>query len=442
MKNFKLVKYNRSYQTIRKAVIVAQLLFFLPFFGCSEGTVEEEEGGKITIRFWHAMGGPLGEVLNAMIDEFNATHPEYFIKADSMGSYEALKQKILASILARNQPDMAQAYEAWISTLIGGDALVDLGELDPDFAAELKSEKSDFYSVFIKNSFYDGRLMSLPFNKSVPVIYYNKDMFRRAGLDPDKPPETWEEFIEVSRRLTRDLDGDGAPDQWGHEFTDHATYFECLLVQNGGRLLGEGGTAMTFNSPEGVEALQFLLDLVRKYRAADFYLGGYQHQVDFASQKVGMIVASCVSRTFMRKQLKFDWGMAPLLKKKRRAVLVYGTNIVIFARSSPAKQKAAWEFVKWFTSPENSARWSLKTNYVPVRKSAMKLQVMQDEFKSNPSSLVPIQSLNYAFFEPRIVLWLRIREYLGDAVKETLLGKLPPEEALNKAVRKGSLWLK
>ncbi len=426
----------RIFYYLRSGVIIQLLLFFC-FFGCSEETAKKEKEGKIVVRFWHAMGGPLGEVLNSMIDEFNAEHPGWFIKSESMGSYDALKQKLLASIVAHNQPDMAQSYEAWISTLLGGDALVDLGELDPSF----KNELDDFFPVFIKDSFYDGRLMSLPFNKSVPIIYYNKDLFRRAGLDPEEPPQTWEEFARVARQLTRDLNGDGKPDLWGFEFTDHATLFECLLIQNGGELFDLESRTMLFNSPEGVEALQYLVDLVRKDRAADFYLAGYQHQVDFAAEKVAMIVASCVSRTFMAKQLKFDWGLAPLLRKKQQGAMVYGTNIIIFSRSSLEKQRVAWEFIKWFTSPLNAARWSLNTGYVPVRKSVLKLPVMLKELGENPDSLVPIQELDHAFFEPRFSQWIRIREYIGDAVKETLLGKTTPSEALDKAVRKGELWI-
>ena len=426
----------RIFYYLRSGVIIQLLLFFC-FFGCSEETAKKEKEGKIVVRFWHAMGGPLGEVLNSMIDEFNAEHPGWFIKSESMGSYDALKQKLLASIVAHNQPDMAQSYEAWISTLLGGDALVDLGELDPSF----KNELDDFFPVFIKDSIYDGRLMSLPFNKSVPIIYYNKDLFRRAGLDPEEPPQTWEEFARVARQLTRDLNGDGKPDLWGFEFTDHATLFECLLIQNGGELFDLESRTMLFNSPEGVEALQYLVDLVRKDRAADFYLAGYQHQVDFAAEKVAMIVASCVSRTFMAKQLKFDWGLAPLLRKKQQGAMVYGTNIIIFSRSSLEKQRVAWEFIKWFTSPLNAARWSLNTGYVPVRKSVLNLPVMLKESGENPNSLVPIQELDHAFFEPRFSQWLRIREYIGDAVKETLLGKTTPSEALNKAVKKGELWI-
>ncbi len=419
---------------IKYLVIIPVVLFLA---GCSRG-IPDDEGDVVTIRFWHAMGGPLGEVLNEMIDEFNETHPEIFIRSESMGSYDALKQKILASIVARNQPDLAQAYESWISTLLGGDALVDLGKLDPGFAGELE----DFFPVLVENSYYDGRLMSLPFNKSVPVLYYNKDLFRRAGLDPERPPRTWEEFSAACRELTRDLTGDGNPNQWGFKFTDHATFFECLLVQNKGEIYDPDTRSMLFNSPQGVEALQYLVDLVRKHRIADFYLSGYQHQIDFAAGETAMIVASCVSRTFMRRQLKFDWGIAPLPANRRRGNVVYGTNAVIFSRSSPRRQRAAWKFIKWFTSPENSARWALRTGYVPVRQSSLELEVMREEFLRRPDSLVPIEELKVAFFEPRMALWLQVREYLGDAVKISLLGRAEPEEALGRAVRQGELWLR
>ncbi len=423
------------YPVLAGCLVAGWLLLFSG--GCGQG-IDDEQSPVVTLRFWHAMGGPLGEVLNDLISEFNDSHPGIFVKSESMGSYDALKQKILASIMARNQPDLAQAYEAWISTLLGGDALVDLGELEPDFAGELE----DFFPVLVENSLYGGRLMSLPFNKSVPVLYYNKDLFRRAGLDPERPPRTWEEFRGACRVLTRDLTGDGKPNQWGFKFTDHATYFECLLVQNGGEIYAPDNQAMLFADDRGAEALGYLVDLVRKDRIADFYLSGYQHQVDFAAGETAMIVASCVSRTFMQRQLKFDWGIAPLPARERRASLVYGTNIVIFSRSSPRRRAAAWEFIKWFTSPENSARWALRTGYVPVRRSSLDLEIMRQEFRDRPDSMVPVEEMDWAFFEPRMARWLQIREYLGDAVKASLLGKSAPRVSLKKAVRQGDLWLR
>lgn len=400
--------------------------------GCSRQG-EDEADGRVVVRFWHAMGGPLGDILDEMIDEFNAAHPAWHIKSESMGTYNSLSQKILASIIAGNQPTMAQAYESWISRLIEaekGSAIADMTDMNG--GREMVSS-GDIYPVLIADSTYGGRLMSLPFNKSVPVIYYNKELFRDAGLDPEKPPSTWEEFMEVSKKLTVDLDGDGKVDRWGHMFSDQATYFECLLGQNGGRLLSTGGDRVLFNSPEGVEALMYLVDLVHKHMGADFYLGGYQHQVDWMGGKVGMIFASCVSKTFMRDQIKFDWGIAPLPRGRKKSVLIYGTNIVIFSAAPPDKQRVAWEFIRWFTDTEQTARWSMETNYIPVRKSALATGKMVGHFKEDPDALVSIKELEYTFFEPRLPNWLECRRFLGDAVKEALLEKHSPEEALDRA---------
>jgi multiple sugar transport system substrate-binding protein len=144
----------------------------------------------------------------------------------------------------------------------------------------------------------------------------------------------------------------------------------------------------------------------------------------------------------MRHQIKFDWGMAPLLQNRKPGALVYGTNTVILSRARPAQRQAAWEFIKWFTSPEITARWALATGYVPVRRSARELPIMREEFERDPDSRVPIDMLDYAFFEPRWPEWLRARDFLAEGVKEALLGKLSPEQALRRAAEKGNFWLR
>ncbi len=415
---------------MRKILVITLILVSVTLTGCSR---QGEGDQRVVVRFWNAMGGPLGDIMQEMIDEFNAAHPGWYIKSESMGYYDALFPKIFASIIARNQPTMAQAYEAWISRLIEaeqGSAVADMTDME---GGREMMESGDIYPILIANSTYNGRLMSLPFNKSVPVIYYNKDLFRKAGLDPDRPPATWSEFIQASKKLTVDLDGDGKIDQWGHMFSDQATYFECLVAQNGGELLAPGKDRVLFNSPEGVEALQYLVDLVHKHKAADFYLGGFQHQVDFMGGKVGMIFGSCVSRTFMKEQIKFDWGIAPLPRGKKKIVLMYGTSIIIFSAAPQEKQRVAWEFVRWFTDRDQTARWSMETNYMPIRRSALTTEKMIQHFKDDPDSLVSLKELDYSFFDPRIPNWLECRRIMADGVKEALLGKNSPKEALDRS---------
>jgi ABC-type glycerol-3-phosphate transport system substrate-binding protein len=207
--------------------------------------------------------------------------------------------------------------------------------------------------------------------------------------------------------------------------------FENLLLQNGGKLMEEDGTTPAFNSPEGVEALAFL----KKMLAGDvgYITAGYEYQNDFLAGKVAMMEGSTVSIAFIQDQLSFDMGIAPLAEKKRPAVIVAGTNVVIFESSRPEKKLAAWEFIKWFTDTENTARWSAETGYVPVRRSALESAVMLQRFEEMPGLREVYEQLSYAEYEPRTAIWFAGRKWLEEiGVEGCLRGKFTPQEALEK----------
>jgi len=226
------------------------------------------------------MGGPLGDALTKLVNEFNEIHPDIHINEISMGRYQALSQKLMAAIVANTQPDMAQAYEAWIAKFIEGNALVPVEKFINGPNGLSQKELDDFYPVFIKSSTFGDTMYAFPFNKSVRVMYYNKDMFYRNGLDINKPPVTWDEFITVGKQLTQDRDNDGKIDQWGTTFATNAWQFENCLLEAGGQLTNEALTEPLFNSKYGVEALDFLSGQLNKSKIA--YLStGYDGQNDF-----------------------------------------------------------------------------------------------------------------------------------------------------------------
>jgi len=185
--------------------IIFLLAAVLIFSACQQKTETPKDVTEVV--FWHAMGGPLGDALEILVNEFNETHPDIYIKAINMGNYTALSQKLMASIQSGNQPHLAQAFEAWTANMIDGDVLIpvsDFIEKDPDFGLD---DLTDFYPVFIKSNTINGKLWSFPFNKSVMVMYYNKDALFQKGYDPNKPPRTWDEFREYCKTLTIDKDG-------------------------------------------------------------------------------------------------------------------------------------------------------------------------------------------------------------------------------------------
>ena len=391
------------------------------------------------------MGGPLGEYLeDTLITEFNTTHPRIEIIPVSMGNYRALCQKILASVMAGDTPVIAQAYETWTSQLIRGNALVPLDSL-----MELDSEEitdrwnNDFFPVFQRNNTYDGRIYSFPFNKSVQTLYYNVEMMDSLGL---QPPDTWEDYRMVLMALTRDGNNDGDLlddcDRWGTAFTPSVGMFENLLLQRGGTLLNSDSTRTAFASQEGIDALQLLIDLIHTDGSARIS-SGYTHQNDFADGKVGIVQGSTVSLAFMEKNMErmeengesvFTLGIAPLPRDRERAVVIAGTNVILF-KSDSAEVEAAWEFIKWFTEPLQQARWSAATGYIPATSSSLDYPEIQERLQKYPGLMDVMLQVEYAQFEPQRTFWYDGRLFLSEAVEIALYGRMSAEDALRRAAR-------
>jgi multiple sugar transport system substrate-binding protein len=381
------------------------------------------------VQFWHAMGGPLGDSLDVLVAEYNRTHPGQDIQSIGNANYEALSQKIMGSVAAGQPPVLAQVYEAWTAELIENGSVEPLTEFVSGPNGLSAEELADFLPGMLENNTWDGVLYSVPFNKSVRALYWNKDLFATVGLD--RAPTTWAEYMDYAGRLTKDLDGDGLVDQWGSAGEISAWMFENLLIQNGGSIVTPDGTATAFESPAGVEALEFMVKLLTEYGKVT---GGYEYQNDFQAGKVGMIEGSTVSLSFMKGKYTFDMATAPLPAGKQSGCLVAGTNVVIFADAPVQQKEAAWEFIRWFTSPEVTARWAAATGYAPVRKSAMDMPVMKQRFEEVEGWRGVFDQFAFAGYEPRTPAWYAGRKALQEVGVESALRKQKtPLEALTDA---------
>jgi len=291
---------------------------------------------------------------------------------------------------------------------------------------------ADFLPVFLDNNRWGSTIWSFPFNKSVRALYYNKDLFAEVGLDPEKPPATWDEYYEAARRITRDLNGDGRPDTWGTAGQINAWTFGNLLLQNGGRFLDPATDLVAFDGPEGVGALKFMRRLLAD--SVGFVASGFDYQNDFQAGKIGMMEGSTVSIAFMEGKYDFRLGIAPVPSGKVRGMTIAGTNVVIFAEASREEQLAAWEFIKWFTNTEQTARWAAGTFYVPVRRSALATETLRQKFEAYPGLEQTFAQLEYASFEPKIAGWYAGRRYLDErAIEAVLKGNQEAGPALKKA---------
>jgi multiple sugar transport system substrate-binding protein len=421
---------------MRKAVskasaraLVALLVALLVFGGCGR---KASHGGAVEVTFWHGMGGPLGRVLNQLIDEFNESQDEVYVNSISMGRYTALSQKIMAAVAAGKPPTMAQAYENWTIELILSKSIIPIQRFVDGPGGLSQADIDDFLPVFIENNQWDGVIWSFPFNKSVRALYYNKDLFAAAGLDPGHAPATWDEYIGFSRAITRDADGDGHPEVWGTAGQVTVWMFGNLMIQDGGEWMDGSGERVAFNSAHGVNALTFQRDLL----AGDvgFITAGFEYQNDFLAGKVGMMEGSTVSVAFMEGKYDFELGIAPLPRGKRPGGTIAGTNVVIFEGVPEEEQRAAWKFIKWFTDTEQTAKWSAGTFYVPVRKSALDTDLLRQKFADYPGLQETYLQLDYASFEPKIAGWYAGRRYLAErAIESVLRGDADVQGALDKA---------
>ena len=385
------------------------------------------------IIFWHALGGPLGDALDEMIYDFNREHPHIKIRAISMGNYQALSQKIMASIQAGNQPDIAQVFESWTANLVNGGVLLALNDFIED-DLEFKANIDDIFPVFLDSVTIDDKIWSFPFNKSVRVMYYNKDIFFRNNLDHNNPPKTWVEYLDLCELFTQDTTGDGRINQWGTTFGTDMWRFQNLLLQAGGHLMNENNTVPMFNSPEGIEALNFFDRLLNNDRSA-YLSAGHEGQNHFLAESVAFIEGSSVSYVFMRNaEITFNLGVAPVPVHRTSRNIISGTNIAIFNKGNTEKEKAAWEFIKWFTEPKQTAKFSSLTYYMPVRRSAFEQPYIQNMLEYQPGLIDVYRQLEYATYEPQIPEWFEFRRNFEEIVLERVFNRvISPEEALRQA---------
>jgi multiple sugar transport system substrate-binding protein len=397
-----------------------------------------EEEKKTVVTFWHAMGGPLGKTLDTLVMEFNNTHPEITVNQVSMGNYQALSQKLMATVAANKPPTISQVFESWTDQLYRTDVLIAVEDLLTE--NEVLELKGDIYPVFIEDNTWEATLLTCPFNKSVPAYFYNESIFSDEGIEHF--PKTGDEFIEVGITITKDTDSDGVIDMWATAFPISTWMFETLLYQNGGRILDDDNVTPLFNGNEGIDALQLLLDILHKHKIGRLTTG-YQHQDDFLAGKVAIISGSVVSYSFIKDlSPDFELGIAPVPSGKHDAVIISGTNIALFKNTNEKEQKAAIEFITWFLSPEIQAQWAYGTGYIPVRISSLEQPLMEKRLEELPGLKSVFKQLEYAHTEPRIAGWLAGRQYLGTAgIEPALRGVKTPREALDESAKKIEAYL-
>lgn len=389
-------------------------------------------GGKTTVRFWYGLGGQLGEVIKEQISKFNAAQNAVEVDGVFQQSYDAVQQKFQASLVSGDVPEIVQMEIHATPQFAASKALA---PLEPFYNGEPSFNFDDLVPAGLLNQRWEGTLYAMPINRSTPLLYYNKKLFKEAGLDPEKPPRTWTEFRDMARKLSK-----GEGDTRTHGFLAEANwwYFESVVWGNGGQLMSDDLKTVTFAKP-GAEVLQVWADMIYKEKTARAMTGenaGELRSQGYIQGRGAMVMDSTAGLgRFIRDVKDFEIGTAfmPHREGGSPAVPTGGAAAAIPAKLTPEKQRAGWEFVKWWISPEQAAYWSKRTGYFPVRKSAIEILTQQGYYKEYPQYTTTIDQLQYAREAPLTRHFPAIAKEITKGMEAILVNNTPALEALTKA---------
>jgi sn-glycerol 3-phosphate transport system substrate-binding protein len=303
-------------------------------------------------------------------------------------------------------------------------------------SAEDKAWLKTFYPAFMENSQSGGHTWGIPFQRSTIVQYWNKDLFKAAGLDPEKAPGTWDEMVSFGKKLTK-KDASGNVTQWGIEIPSSGFpywLFQALTTQNGAILANPEGTKVAYNDPKVVEAAQFFSDLAQKHEVMPKGIIEWATTPkDFFEGKTAVIWTTTGNLTNVKANAKFAFGVAPMPRKARGGSPTGGGNFYIFKTKDKAKQAAALTFAKFLTSPEKAADWGIATGYVAVRPDAWETDAMKKYAAGFPPAIVARDQLKEAVAELSTHDNQRVTKALNDALQAILTGTKQVKPAMDEA---------
>lgn len=394
------------------------------------------DGKPVEIDFWYALGGKNGKKIEEMVKAFNETHKNIVVKPAYQGDYYQNHAKVLSAVTAGNQPDVTMVEAGVVGTFADAKVLEDLGPYAKDMEAK-------YIPGLMGNSYWKDKLYAVPFNRSTPLLYVNKDKLKEAGLDP-AGPKTWDELIEYSRKLTK-KEGDKTK-TYGFSTPIDIWFYEALVFQNGGSILSEDGKRLAINNEAGKAPLKLWTSMVKegimKNPPGEKYNAWDVAKQDFLNGQVAMIFTSTGDLQAIESNAKFNVGTAFLPAGKTYGAPTGGANLVMLAKSSDEEKKAAWEFIKWMTDTPQTADWSLASGYMPATTEAVESKQMQDVYKERPNLKVAIDQLEYAKARPMAPGYKELQEVIMAELQRAMLGQATPDEAMAAIQKKAEKILK
>jgi len=426
---------------------------------------------KTEIHFWHAMTGALGEALETQVKQFNESQGEYEIKPLRKGSYSETLTAAIAAYRQKNPPHIVQVFEVGTQTMMLSGAVYPVWELMRDH--EVTVDWNDFIKPVVGYYTKDGKLYSMPYNSSTPIFYYNKDAFKKAGLDPEKPPKTWPDVEAYARKI---IAAGGAKcgfstgwPSWTMVENMHATHDQPFATKRNG-----------FDAVEGVELLvngefgRKHVGALNAWQKDNVYsYGGRAGTADpkFVNGDCAMYIQSSALISGFTKSIKFDWGTGELphwgAPYKKATSIIGGATLWVLKGKPAAEYKGVARFLDYLGKPDQQMWWHVNTGYLAISNTAVRNLEQGYHFVKNPRQYTAFAQLTGLPPTPPAALkdrkaapakpervatpnssglrlgnFVQIRDVIEGELENIYGGKKPVKQGLDDAVAKSNALLK
>ena len=425
------------------AVILAAVLVLA---GSSSGRAATE------ISWWHAMAGELGRQVERLADDFNASQSDYRIVPIYKGSYTEAVTAAIFAFRSRSQPAVVQVSEVATATMMAAKgATYPVFELMRDQAEEFSP---DAYLPAVTSYYADvkGNMLSFPFNASTPILYYNKNMFRAAGLDPENPPKTWPELGAAAKRLRASGVACGFTTSWPSwiNVENFSAYHDIPLATRSNGFDGLDAV-LTFNNPAMVRHIAQLAEW-QTDRTFDYGGRGTTAEPKFQKGECGIFIGSSATRADIKANSKFDvgYGMLPFspdISGAPRNTIIGGATLWVLRDRPPAEYKGVAKFFAFLSRPEIQAAWHQNTGYLPITRAAFDLTRQQGFYDRNPGAAIAIEQMTKR--PPtensrgiRLGSFVLIRDAIEGELEQAFSGQKSAQGALDAAVERGNKLLR
>jgi sn-glycerol 3-phosphate transport system substrate-binding protein len=400
------------------------------------------------LQWWHAMAGELGQKLEKIATDFNNSQKDFKVVPVYKGTYPEVMTGAIAAFRAKQPPHIIQVFEVGTATMMAArGAVYPVYELMKD-AAEPFDPKAYLPAVVGYYTDTQGNMLSFPFNSSTPVLYYNKDLFKKAGLDPNSPPKTWPEVGAAAAKLQAAGVPCGFTSEWPSWINiENLSAWHNVPIATQANGFGGFSTELKINGPVQVKHLAQLAEW-QKTKLFDYGGRAASAEPKFNASECGMILASSATRLTIITNLKSEVGIAmmpywPDVKGAPQNSIIGGATLWVLKGQKAEDYKGVAKFFTYLSKPEVQAWWHQQTGYLPITQAAYELSRQQGFYDKNPGTEVSIKQMT---LNPptenskglRLGSFVQIRNIIEEEIESALQGKKSAQEALDSAVARGN----